>query len=382
MKSYNKYCKKFAKQLAKEFPKEQQISIYAWLLTQHIERLYTQWKYGGEEPDTKPYIKIVAGRMRLTTDRLEAMLAGENKEGNCVLCGISSETIRCKTCAELHRKHPVRKLYELYNSEVKNSKGGKHPAPTYTKETLVDKYLYDSEFIKLYKGWSNNSFSKWHAPSIDRIDFKKPYTMSNIQLMTWKENNDKGAEERSVPVDQYTLDGEFIKTFSSVAEAVNTLDNGYSSGIYHVLNGDTHTYKGYRWTKHGEKLVMREKNTNWSKYDQYTMDGKFIQTFNTASEAMNAVNGGLPGLSLVITGKIRYYKGYRWARHGEPLRPLKEKKLTVKAVKRYTKDGKYLDTWKSINEAGRVLNISVGHIPTVCRGKRPTAHGFIWKYAK
>lgn len=49
-------------------------------------------------------------------------------------------------------------------------------------------------------------------------------------------------------------------------------------------------------------------------------------------------------------------------------------------VDKYTLDNKFLETYKSIKEAGEFNNIKEQHIWRCCKGIRQTAGGFIWKY--
>ena len=53
-----------------------------------------------------------------------------------------------------------------------------------------------------------------------------------------------------------------------------------------------------------------------------------------------------------------------------------------KPVQQLTKDGTLVAVWTSIHEAERVTGNSKGNICRCCRGKRPTAGGFIWHYAQ
>lgn len=55
-------------------------------------------------------------------------------------------------------------------------------------------------------------------------------------------------------------------------------------------------------------------------------------------------------------------------------------KGTSKIVQQYNLQGDFIAEYYSLNEAGRVTNISSQNIGQVCKGKRPTAGGFIWKY--
>ena len=54
----------------------------------------------------------------------------------------------------------------------------------------------------------------------------------------------------------------------------------------------------------------------------------------------------------------------------------------VKAVRQYTKDGKFIKKWKSISEAAKSLALVRGKsgIIACCKGYRNSAGGFIWDY--
>ena len=54
----------------------------------------------------------------------------------------------------------------------------------------------------------------------------------------------------------------------------------------------------------------------------------------------------------------------------------------VKKINCYDLDGNFIKQYKSIGEAGRFLKKeNYSSISAVCKGKRKTAYGFIWKYA-
>lgn len=85
---------------------------------------------------------------------------------------------------------------------------------------------------------------------------------------------------------------------------------------------------------------------------------------------------GLPSKSLEIKN---------WYRenilHLEPIikekSKLKEKSYTI--IEQYDLSGNLLNTFSSLAEAGRSVKTTSAHIGEVCRGKRKTAGGFIWK---
>lgn len=54
-------------------------------------------------------------------------------------------------------------------------------------------------------------------------------------------------------------------------------------------------------------------------------------------------------------------------------------KQSVKVLQ-YTSDGRLVAEYPSINEAGRKTGINAGHICHVCKGIRPNAGGYVWRY--
>ena len=52
-----------------------------------------------------------------------------------------------------------------------------------------------------------------------------------------------------------------------------------------------------------------------------------------------------------------------------------------KRVLQYSKSGDLINEWESIGSAAKALYIAYTHISDVCRYKRKSAGGFIWRYA-
>ena len=51
-------------------------------------------------------------------------------------------------------------------------------------------------------------------------------------------------------------------------------------------------------------------------------------------------------------------------------------------INQYSLDGNFIKRWNSISEASKELNLYHSNIIAVCKNKKRTAGGFIWKYAK
>jgi len=85
-------------------------------------------------------------------------------------------------------------------------------------------------------------------------------------------------------------------------------------------------------------------------------------------------------------------KNYMYGRTGEkhhnygiPCSEETKKKISDanrgKKVNKYTLDGEYLETFNSMADAARSINIDISCISRCCNGHRKTSSGFVWKYA-
>lgn len=167
---------------------------------------------------------------------------------------------QCKECRNCHKKKYNQTedglLINMYNSQKGHSKKRGHKLPNYTKYELGIWCKSQKLWSKLLCDWVNSGYKTELIPSIDRLDDYKPYTLDNIQLMTWAENKAKGHKDRkegrnnkqSKAVLQYTLNGEIIKEHYSIAHAVK--NTGIHKGnIWSCCKGSRYrkTAGGYKW---------------------------------------------------------------------------------------------------------------------------------------
>lgn len=85
---------------------------------------------------------------------------------------------------------------KIYQNQKLNCRRRGRPSPTYTMIELREWMFSQKKFHVLFDNWKRLDFQKAYSPSVDRIDDKISYTMANIQLMTWEENNQKGYNSR------------------------------------------------------------------------------------------------------------------------------------------------------------------------------------------
>lgn len=142
----------------------------------------------------------------------------------------------------------------IYGAQKHSSKRRNHELPSYTKQELKDWILSQPNFQELYDNWGKSGYEKDLKPSVDRLKDNLPYTLKNIRLTIWSKNNEKGNSDRrngvnnktSKKVSKYDLNGNFIESFYSIAEAYR------KTGIYHsnisdCCNGKRKSAGKYIW---------------------------------------------------------------------------------------------------------------------------------------
>jgi len=111
-------------------------------------------------------------------------------------------------------------LKKIYWNQVHNSRRYNRPDPSYSFEEFVEQFEKDEVFQAHFKKWLDTN-SKWDRPSFDRIDESKPYSMDNIQVMSWRENFERAnGVLRSVKI---MKGGEVIKRFDCYNQAAKYL---------------------------------------------------------------------------------------------------------------------------------------------------------------
>jgi len=88
-------------------------------------------------------------------------------------------------------------ISKIYYSQCHRRKRKGNSLPKYTLLELKDWAFSQKEFHILFDNWKKSKYLKDLIPSFDRILSTKGYSLNNIQILTWKENDEKGKQEKS-----------------------------------------------------------------------------------------------------------------------------------------------------------------------------------------
>lgn len=80
---------------------------------------------------------------------------------------------------------------KIHGAQRQSSKTRNHPMPTYNLEQFREWLFSQPNFEVLYSNWIESDYDRWTIPSVDRVKEELPYSLDNIELMTWRENVDK-----------------------------------------------------------------------------------------------------------------------------------------------------------------------------------------------
>jgi len=165
---------------------------------------------------------------------------------------------RCKACENERNKRYGRSkngvASTIYRSQKSSSKQRGHPMPTYSSKELKEWLYSQSKFHELYDTWKAGGYISDLKPSCDRLDDYKPYTLDNLQIVTWRRNYKRVHRDMMNGVNnktnkavlQFTLDGELIAEYYSLRKAERCTGVGNGS-ISSVCKGNSKTAGGFIW---------------------------------------------------------------------------------------------------------------------------------------
>lgn len=124
--------------------------------------------------------------------------------------------------------------------------------------------------------------------------------------------------------------------------------------------------------------------------DAYDASGKLIYSFDSLADASAFVSDNQNhGISQCCMGRTQQALGYIWRYHGDSFnkysvtitQEVLDRYLKMIEVDQYDLSGKKLNSFKSITDALKSINVNGGSlIQDVCKGMYRQAYGFVWRY--
>lgn len=192
----------------------------------------------------------------------------------CIECGkkkLSSEFSKdktrkcglypiCKSCRKDYKKeyhHSKLGLSAIiYGGQVERSKSKKWKFPTYNLQEFRIWLFSQDWFHVLYKAWIKSGYKKTLTPSCHRLDDYKPYTLDNLQVISWGKHNTKSHADRKNGINNkaskavigiHKITGEVVE-FYSMMEAQRQTGIHYSNISKCCIGHKNYSHAGgYKW---------------------------------------------------------------------------------------------------------------------------------------
>ena len=204
--------------------------------------------------------------------------------------------------------------------------------------------------------------------------------------------------DRKRPIDQYSENGEYLKTWSSMVSAAEYYKCTISN-IYRSCNKYFESACGYLWTYSDQEEDMIKRCKDYRKkidprgfpIKQYDLKGNFINQYNSIAEAARILNIDRTAIHKAYQNKYTS-NGYIWIMPGEEdwiekiiQRHNQKHDTKKKIVYQYTLDGQYLNSYPSATDACIAMGINPQKKRSLsrnCQGYQKTFNGYIWSYEK
>ena len=117
--------------------------------------------------------------------------------------------------------------------------------------------------------------------------------------------------------------------------------------------------------------------------EQYTLDGKYVQTFDSAKQASEQLNISHGNICACCRDERNFAGNYQWKYVDSNKKIYKitkiENPVYKETIQQYDKNNILIAEYETISEAHKKTNIHMGNISSCCKGTRKSAGGYIWK---
>ena len=221
---------------------------------------------------------------------------------------------------------------------------------------------------------------------------KMNYNPKNLEWTTTPKNVLHSAHQRWIPLDQFDVEGKYIKSFPNSKMAAASIPNALPNCILKKCKEGT-AY-GYIW-RHSDPSIpipndLDVKDSSITKaVDQFDLNGKFIERFNSITDAAAQTNNFHSGISQCCRMARNKCGEYLWRyadtdKNKNPtdlkLEETDEGQYGSNKVLQLTRNGVFLRKHEDVFAAAEFAGVTPKKIYECCTGKFKSVAKSAWKF--
>jgi len=281
----------------------------------------------------------------------------------------------------------------IFNEEYYVIKSKKHKG-----KKQISQYDLDGNFIRTYESLKEAT-QELGKGNVSRDLFTSNHQVGGFLWRYTSKCNDlkikpyERQKSRERQINQYDLQGNFIRTFRSLTEASKLLKIGHTK-ISLVCSQQRKSAGKFQW-RYKDDVVVGQNSIikyvrnikNKQKINQYDLQGNLIATYLSINDAYQStkirnISGACADKRLFVGNFIwRYVDNNKNLKSLEEIvNEIKTYRFKCRQINQYDKLNNFIRSFNSIKEASQIVNINVSQIGWCCRKLCKYAGGFIWRY--
>lgn len=197
-------------------------------------------------------------------------------------------------------------------------------------------------------------------------------------------------------INQYDMNGNFIKTYPSISEAAKETGIDYRN-ISDVLRHKIYSIHNYRWTYSDEelqKIIYVKSNSSETKKDripksnkicQYNLYGNLVKIYDNIQIAARENNVAASSIRKAInkvngTSAKSYWKRYEENGNNDVYIIDKNSPIKFKPVLQYDGYHNLIQSFSTVGDAAKAMKTEPSNICSAINKRVDTCEGYYWEY--
>ena len=259
----------------------------------------------------------------------------------------------------------------------------------------INNKVYVGQSINIAKRWEEHIYYSQEEDTALKKAFKK-YGISNFSFEVLEECSKEELNEKETYWIKYynSYENGYNMTSGGNAFTSQKVDSDKILEMYNSCGSIHQVCNKLNTSRTTVRNILQANNIYYDSHvadlipvimiDPFTLEE--LKIFPSIVDAGQAVNISDSAIRKALKQERPYSAGFYWKKVGDErvLKPLDKKPTERKAkiIEQYDLEGNKINEFKSASEANLALGKSRSNvlIGQNCRGERPSAYGYIWKY--